>query len=174
MRSARAARVLRGVLMVESDMLEPDDDFEVDMLESVELGLLVPEPLLLGLIEDEPVLLPDDVDGAVIVLASVERPVLGVAGMAGVVAPVLGRVVLDPVEPVGAAEPGFTVPVVDGVVAVGLVDDGLVLASVDVLLPDEVCACAIPTAPISAAMEAAAVRDLDNLIILWTPVRTVE
>lgn len=107
---------------------------------------------------DPEVLVPDDIEGVVTVLASVARPVPGVVDIVPEVEPVL-----EPVEPVGAAEPGLVVPVEDGVVAVGLVDDGPV--PVPLVPPGEVCACAIPTAPIRAAMEAAAVRDLENLII---------
>ena len=162
MRSLRAARVLlREVLVPESVIAEPEVEFELRMLESVEVELLIVELELFGLVE----VLPDDVEGAVIVLASVERPVLGVVDIVPEVEPVLGVVdiVLEPVDPVGAAEPGLVVPVLDGVVAVGLVEDGAVL--VPLVLPEEVCACAMPTAPISAAIEAAAVRDLENLII---------
>lgn len=162
LRSLRAARVLlREVLVPESDIDEPE----------VELELLMLEPELLGVVD----VLPDEVEGVVIVLASVERPVLGVVDIVPEVEPVLGgvdivpevdpvlgvvAVVLEGLEPVGAAEPGFVVPVDDGVVAVGLVVDGLVLVA-----PGDVCACAKPTAPIRAAIEAAAVRDLENLII---------
>ena len=163
LRSLRAGRAVRGVLIDESDMADPDVDFEVDMLESV-------DPELLGLVAVEPLLVPDEVEGVVIVLASVDRPVLGVVDIVPDVEP-LGVVdivpevepVLEPVDPVGAAEPGLVVPVDDGVVAVGLVDDGPVL--VPLVPPGEVCACAMPTAPISAAIEATVVRDLENLII---------
>ncbi|MEO6410691.1 MAG: hypothetical protein ABIO45_18330 [Burkholderiaceae bacterium] len=117
-------------------MVEPDDEFELLML-------------------DPELLVPDDVEGVVIVLASVERPVLGGVAIVPEVAPVF-----EPVEPVGAAEPGLIVPVDDGVVAVGLVDDGLVLAPLG-----EVWACAMPTAPIRAAMEATVVRVFESLII---------
>ena len=163
LRSLRAGRAVRAVLIDESDMADPDVDFEVDMLESV-------DPELLGLVAVEPLLVPDEVEGVVIVLASVDRPVLGVVDIVPDVEP-LGVVdmvpevepVLEPVDPVGAAEPGLVVPVDDGVVAVGLVDDGPVL--VPLVPPGEVCACAMPTAPISAAIEATVVRDLENLII---------
>ena len=163
LRSVRAGRAVRGVLIDESDMADPDVDFEFDMLESV-------DPELLGLVAVEPLLVPDEVEGVVIVLASVDRPVLGVVDIVPEVEP-LGVVdivpevepVLEPVDPVGAAEPGLVVPVDDGVVAVGLVDDGPVL--VPLVPPGEVCACAMPTAPISAAIEATVVRDVENLII---------
>lgn len=152
MRSLRAARVLlRGVLMPESDIDEPEDELELFML----------EPELLGVVD----VLPDEVDGGVIVLASVERPVLGVVDIVPEVDPVLGVVdiVLDPVEPVGAAEPGSVVPVDEGVVAVGLVVEGAVL--VLPVLPGDVCAWAMPMPAIRAEIEAAAMRDLENLII---------
>ena len=142
---------MRGVLIDESDMADPDVDFEFDMLESV-------NPELLGLVAVEPLLVPDDVEGVVIILVSVDRPVLGVVDIVPEVEPVL-----EPVDPVGAAEPGLVVPVDDGVVAVGLVDDGPVL--VPLVPPGEVCACAMPTAPISAAIDATVVRDVENLII---------
>ena len=150
--------------MPESDIVEPEDELELFML----------EPELLGVVD----VLPDEVDGGVIVLASVERPVLGVVDIVPEVDPVLGVVdivpevdpvlgavdiVLDPVEPVGAAEPGSVVPVDEGVVAVGLVVEGAVL--VLPVLPGDVCAWAMPMPAIRAEIEAAAMRDLENLII---------
>ena len=171
MRSLRAARVPLDVLVDESDIVEP------------EVELLMLEPDVLGRVVD---IVPDEVDGVVIVLASVERPVLGVVDIVPEVEPVLGVVdivpevepvlggvdiVLEPVDPVGAAEPGLVVPVDDGPGAVGLVDDGPVLVPpvlvppvlVPPVLPD-VCACAMPMPAIRAAAEAAAVSDLENFI----------
>ncbi|MEO7151095.1 MAG: hypothetical protein ABIX46_05215 [Burkholderiaceae bacterium] len=129
-------------VLLESDIEEPD----VPGLVMVEPELFDPEfivPLVVPLVR-----VVRAVDGVVIVLASVVRRVLGVVGM-----PLF---VVD--EPVGAADPGTVVPVVDGFCAVGLVVDGLPVA-LPVAPPVEVWAWANPTAPTRAAIEAAAVSD---------------
>ena len=127
MRSLRAGRIvpllellelLELLFMVESFIVEPEL-FGLRMVEPEVLGRLVPVVLVL-LSVGALLLMPDEVDGVVMVLASVERPVLGMVGV--VPLDVLPLLPVD--DPVGAAEPGLVVPVVDGVVAVGLVDDG--------------------------------------------------
>ena len=101
------------LFMLESFIVEPVL-FGLRMVDPEVLGRLVPLSVAVLL------LVPDEVDGVVMVLASVERPVLGMVGVVP-----LDMLPLLPVDdPVGAAEPGLVVPVVDGVVAVGLVDDG--------------------------------------------------
>ena len=106
------------LFMLESFIVEPVL-FGLRMVDPEVLGRLVPVvPVLLSVAVL--LLVPDEVDGVVMVLASVERPVLGMVGVVP-----LDMLPLLPVDdPVGAAEPGLVVPVVDGVVAVGLVDDG--------------------------------------------------
>ena len=124
MRSLRAGRIvplvelLELLFMFESFIVEPVL-FGLRMVDPEGLGRLVPVvPVLLSVAVL--LLVPDEVDGVVMVLASVERPVLGTVGVVP-----LDMLPLLPVDdPVGAAEPGLVVPVVDGVVAVGLVDDG--------------------------------------------------
>ena len=127
MRSLRAGRIVPLVELLELfELLFMLESFIVD---PVLFGLRMVDPEVLGrLVPVVPVLLsvavlllvPDEVDGVVMVLASVERPVLGIGGVVP-----LDMLPLLPVDdPVGAAEPGLVVPVVDGVVAVGLVDDG--------------------------------------------------
>ena len=144
MRSLRAGRIvpllellelLELLLMVESFIVEPEL-FGLRMVEPEVLGRLVPVVLVLlsvGVL----LLMPDEVDGVVdgvvMVLASVERPVLGMVG----VVPLDMLPLLPVADPVGAAEPGLVVPVVDGVVAVGLVDDGPVPVAL-VVPPGEV------------------------------------
>ena len=143
-------------------------------LDDVPDGLFMSELVVL-----EPVLLPlrvvlllmpeDEVDGVVIVFASVERPVLGVVLPLDML-PVLGAVVLLPLDmllPLLVELPDDVVPAVPGVVVpVGdaVDDDGLVLVVPDEVLPEEVWACARLTAPTRAAIEAAAVKVLENFM----------
>lgn len=122
--------LLELLFMVESFIVEPEL-FGLRMVEPEVLGRLVPVVLVLlsvGVLLPMPDEVDGVVDGVVMVLASVERPVLGMVGVVPLdmlpLLPVDDPLVEPLVEPVGAAEPGLVVPVVDGVVAVGLVDDG--------------------------------------------------
>ena len=149
----------------------PDELFmsELVMLEPVLLPLvLVPLRVVLLLLMPE-----DDVDGVVVVFASVERSVLGVVLPLDIV-PVLGDVVdmlpvLGDVVDMLPVLPGLVVPVGEAVVDDGLVVDGLVLVVPDGVVPEgvvpeEVWAWARLTAPMRAAIEAAAVKVLENFM----------
>lgn len=154
----------------------PLDDVP-DGLFMSELVMLEPVPLPLVLLPLRVVLLlmpEDEVDGVVIVFASVERPVLGVVLPLDML-PVLGAVVLLPLDmllpllvelpdDVVPAVPGVVVPVGEAVDDDGLVVDGLVLVVPDEVLPEEVWAWARLTAPTRAAIEAAAVKVLENFM----------
>lgn len=149
MRSLRAAR------MVPLDDV-PDELFmsELVMLEPV--VLLLPLRVVLLLMPE------DEVDGVVIVFASVERPVLGAVLPLDRVLPLLVVVPDDVVPPL----PGRVVPVGEAVDDDGLVVDGLVLVVPDEVpdeVPGEVCAWARLTAPTRATIEAA-VRALENFM----------
>jgi hypothetical protein len=136
--------------------------------------LLMPEPVVLPVLA-----LPEEVDGVVIVLASVERPVLAVPFVldeGDIVLLVLGEVDIVPVlfgdvpERVAPVVLGFAVPLGAGVVAVGLAVDGLWLAVSDVLVPVLPAVCAWARPMVRAAM-AAAVREVESLrmvdVLLW-------
>ena len=173
----------------------PDELFmsELVMLEPVLLPLVLLPLVLLPLRVVLLLLMPeDDVDGVVVVFASVERSVLGVVLPLDIV-PVLGDVVdmlpllgdvvdmlpvLGDVVDMLPVLPGLVVPVGEAVVDDGLVVDGLVLVVPDGVVPEgvvpeEVWAWARLTAPTRAAIEAAAVKVLENFM-KRTPVRTVE
>ena len=160
----------------------PDELFmsELVMLEPLLLLPLVLLPLRVVLL----LLMPeDDVDGVVVVFASVERSVLGVVLPLDIVPvlgdvvdmlPVLGDVVdmlplLGDVVDMLPVLPGLVVPVGEAVVDDGLVVDGLVLVVPDGVVPEgvvpeEVWAWARLTAPTRAAIEAAAVKVLENFM----------
>lgn len=148
MRSARGARIVPVV---------PVELFMVSVL-------LMPDPVVLREVE-----LPEEVDGVVMVFASVERPVFEVAPLLGAVDIVPGLPDIVP-DCVVAGALGLVVPLGDAVLAVGLAVDGPWLAVSELLAPGlpvlpVLWACARPT--VRAAIAAAAVKVVEILRMVW-------